>query len=210
MQPFQRFVKSSATAALLALSLAFVGCASLPSPEKMKEETASFKLPALPAEGKALVYVVRPSSMGTLIRFNVFVNNEKPEAEMGYTRGAQYIYFELNPGSYKLMSKAENLAEVAIEAKAGDVIFVNQEPAMGLLMARNALSTLPDYQGKYHVKTLELGTIRRSRSDATRRSARRAACGPPVRSGARRVQRIARLLRDTPRGGREVVAAAGV
>ena len=57
------------------------------------------------------------------------------------------------------MSKAENLAEVAIEAKAGDVIFVNQEPAMGVLMARNALSTLPDYQGKYHVKTLELGTI---------------------------------------------------
>ncbi|HEY2926375.1 DUF2846 domain-containing protein [Piscinibacter sp.] len=154
-----RFIRALGLACAVSVSLFFVGCASVPSPEVMKAETASYKLPALPSDGKAMVYVVRPSPLGSLIRFNVFVNEEKPEAEMGYTRGSQYIYFEVAPGSYKLLSKAENLAEVAIEAKAGDIIFVDQEPAMGIIMARNSLFTVPDYQGKYHVKTLSLGTV---------------------------------------------------
>ena len=159
MTTVPRLIRTLGLASALSLSLFFVGCASLPSPEVMKAETASYKLPALPSDGHAMVYVVRPSPLGGLIRFNVFVNEEKPDAEMGYTRGSQYIYFQLKPGTYKLLSKAENLAEVEVVAKAGDIIFVDQEPTMGIIMARNSLFTVPDYQGKYHVKTLSLGTV---------------------------------------------------
>jgi hypothetical protein len=137
----------------------FFGCATLPRPEEMKAEVATYQLPKLPEEGKAIVYVVRPSSLGTLIRFNVFIDNQEPESEMGYTRGAQYIYFNLAPGDHQILSKAENWAEANVSAKAGDIIFIQQEPSMGIIMARNSIFKLQDYEGKYHVKHLSLGTI---------------------------------------------------
>ena len=149
------------TLALIALAgvVALTGCASLPSPEVMKAETASYRLPRLPDTGKAIVYIVRPSGLGGLIRFNVFVNNQEEASEMGYTRASQYIYFMVPPGEHKILSKAENWAETHISAKANDIIFIQQEPSMGLLMARNEIFKLQEFEGKYHVKTLTVGTI---------------------------------------------------
>jgi hypothetical protein len=46
-----------------------------------------------------------------------------------------------------------------VTGKAGDIAFIRQEPAMGVIMARNNIFKLDEYQGKYHVKTLTLGTI---------------------------------------------------
>jgi len=153
--------KRRALAALVgaAALTALVGCASLPSPEVMKAETASFQLPKLPEAGKAMVYVVRPALLGWLIRFNVFVDDQEATSEMGYTRSKQYIYFQVAPGEHKIYSKAENWAEAQISAKAGEVIFIQQEPSMGFIMARNSISTIEELSGKYQVKTLELGTI---------------------------------------------------
>ncbi|WKB52661.1 DUF2846 domain-containing protein [Eleftheria terrae] len=150
-------------AALAAVTIAVLsGCATLPAPEVMKAEVASYQLPKLPQEGQAIVYVVRPSGLGTLIRFNVFVDDQETDSEMGYTRGSQFIYFNLKPGTHRIYSKAENWAEAEVTANAGDIIFLQQEPAMGIVMARNNLFALPDYQGKYHVKTLTLGTIHKT------------------------------------------------
>jgi hypothetical protein len=138
---------------------ALTGCASLPSPEVMKAEVASYQLPKLPEPGKAICYVVRPSGLGGLIRFNVFVDDQADSSEMGFTRSSQYIYFNLSPGEHKIYSKAENWAETQVSVQAGDIIFIQQEPSMGFVMARNELSKLESYQGKYHVKTLQVGTI---------------------------------------------------
>jgi hypothetical protein len=113
----------------------------------------------LPEEGKAIVYVVRPTNLGGLVRFNVYVNDQEASSEMGYTRGSQYIYFNLLPGNHKIFSKAENWAEIPVSANAGDIIFIQQEPAVGFLMARNNLFKIEQIPGKYHVKTLTLGTI---------------------------------------------------
>lgn len=109
-----------------------------------------------------MVYVVRPSTLGGIVRFNVFVDNKDDASEVGYTRSGQYIYFSLPVGEHKLYSKAENWAETAVDAKAGDIIFIQQEPHMGILLARNSLSNLHGYEGKYHVKTLTLGTLLKS------------------------------------------------
>ena len=146
------------TSIILALAV-FSGCASLPKPEEMKTDIVGYELPELPEAGKAIVYVVRPSSVGSLIRFNVFVDDEEASSEMGFTRGSEYIYFNLMPGSHRILSKAENWAEATVTDNEGDIIFIQQDAAMGLLMARNSIFQLPDYQGKYQVKHLELGTI---------------------------------------------------
>jgi len=138
---------------------ALTGCANLPSMDVMKAETASFQLPKLPDEGKAMVYVVRPSMAGTVVRFNVFLDDQEAASEMGYNRGNQYIYFNVTPGTHKISSKAENWADTQISAAAGDVIFIQQEATMGIIMARNNISKIDEIPGKYHVKKLELGTI---------------------------------------------------
>jgi hypothetical protein len=151
--------KTFTTALLVAALVAMTGCASLPSPEVMKAETATYQLPKTPEVGKAIVYVVRPSGMGGLVRFNVFVDDQEAPSEMGYTRSSQYIYFNLAPGEHKIYSKAENWAEVQVKAAAGDIIYIQQEPSMGLIMARNNIFKLEDYQGKYQVKMLTVGTI---------------------------------------------------
>ena len=146
------------TSIILALAV-FSGCASLPKPEEMKTDIVGYELPELPEAGKAIVYVVRPSSVGSLIRFNVFVDDEEASSEMGFTRGSEYIYFNLMPGSHRILSKAENWAEATVTDNEGGIIFIQQDAEMGLIMARNSIFQLPDYQGKYQVKHLELGTI---------------------------------------------------
>ena len=139
--------------------LAMTGCASLPSPEVMKSETTAYQLPKLPEKGKAVVYVVRPSPLGGIVRFNVFVNDQEPTSEMGYTRSNEYIYFSVPAGEHRIYSKAETWAETLVSAKAGDIIFIQQEPTIGIIMARNNLLRLEDYVGKYHVKMLKPGTM---------------------------------------------------
>lgn len=135
------------------------GCVSLPQPEEMKAQVATYQLPRLPEDGKAIVYVVRPSSYFGAIRLKVFLDNQDPKSEMGSTMGSQYIYFSLIPGEHKIISKGENWAETSVSAKAGDIIFIQQEPAMPIFSgARNKLLKLNDYEGKYHVKILTKGT----------------------------------------------------
>lgn len=43
---------------------------------------------------------MRPSSLGGLIRFNAFLNDQEENSEMGYARGSQYIYFSVPPGDH--------------------------------------------------------------------------------------------------------------
>lgn len=147
--------------AVCAIAL-LAACASTPSPEKMKADIAGFDLPKLPEKGKAIAYVVRPSKVGFAIKFNVFVDDKEAASEMGYTKGKQYIYFNLTPGKHTILSKAENWASSDVSVKAGDIIFIRQNPSMGVVMARNSLTSIPDYEGKYRVKYLNLGTIKKS------------------------------------------------
>ena len=148
--------------ALAASAVVLGACASLPSTDEMRQEVAGFELPKLPEDGKAIVYVVRPSPLGPLIRFNVFIDDQEATSEMGWNRGAQYFYFNLEPGTRKIFSQAENLAEIEVKAAAGDVIVIQQHTNMGFIMARNSLQALElDPTGKYYIKTLSPGTTLR-------------------------------------------------
>lgn len=147
------------------LSLA-TGCATLPSTEKMALELSGYNLPKQSEPESALIYVVRPSSMGTLIRFNVFVDDKEDSSEMGYTRGSQYLYFFVSPGKHTIFSKAENWAEINIDLKEGETVFLKQNPAMGIIMARNDLELIQEVEGKYHVKNTSIGVIKKDRKNA--------------------------------------------
>ncbi|RZI47559.1 DUF2846 domain-containing protein [Rickettsiales endosymbiont of Peranema trichophorum] len=135
------------------------GCATPPSIEQIRQDVVDYKLPKTPEEGKAIVYVVRPSIMGALISFNVFLDDKKPESEMGFTRANQYIYFNVSPGEHQILSASENWSIVNINAKPNDVIFLRQDVHIGFLVARNHMYRIDESEGKYHVKRLALGTV---------------------------------------------------
>jgi hypothetical protein len=119
--------------AAVVLSLATLfGCSSTPSVEKMQADVASYSLPKAAVADKGLVYVVRPSNVGMLVRFNVFLDDKEADSEMGYNRGNQYIYFFVTPGKH-------------VE--------------MGFAVARNSLKVLSDLEGRYLVKDASLGTL---------------------------------------------------
>ena len=171
---FATFIVAGALAAL-------TGCATLPSPEVMKAETASFQLPKLPDPGKAIVYVVRPSPLGGLVRFNVFLNDQNDDAEMGHTRASQYIYFSVPAGRHRIYSKAENWAEIDVTVRDGQVVYLQQETQLGIIMARNALSELDETLGKYHVKTLQPGVLLKTAAPGAAPKAAGGAAAAPVK-----------------------------
>ena len=138
--------------------LSLTGCATI-SPARMAEEIKGYNLPQTNEATNALIYIVRPDSIGGMIRFNVFLDDKEDNSEMGYTRGAQYIHFFITPGKHVIFSKAENWAEINIDAKEGDIIFIKQNPSMGFIMARNNLELIGEIEGKYYVKKIEVGEI---------------------------------------------------
>lgn len=152
---FKTFCK---TTAVLSIALLY-GCASAPSMEKMQADVAQYSLPKAAVTDKGLVYVVRPSNAGMMVRFNVFLDDKEAESEMGYNRGNQYIYFYVTPGEHVISSKAENWAEMPVTVKAGEIIYLKQEVEIGVVMARNSLKMLSDVEGRYLVKDAALGTV---------------------------------------------------
>jgi hypothetical protein len=147
---------------LALLVLVTTGCAPVtsgPTWDEMRAQTANFQLPMLPAPGQAVVYIVRPTYLGGLVRFNVFLDDQQAESEMGYTIGNRYIYFSVPAGPHTIYSSAGNMEAKAIDAKAGEIIYLRQIPRPGFPIARNSLEKMPDPEGKYAVKTLEVGTI---------------------------------------------------
>jgi hypothetical protein len=144
--------------------LLIFGCASVPRPEEMKAQIATYQLPRLPDEGKAIVYVVNPSSFAKQASkqgymFKVFLDNNDPQSEVGATLGQQYTYFNITPGQHKILTKAGNWAEINVSAKAGDIIFVQQDPYIGFTSLSIRLLNLQDYEGKYYVMTSTPGRI---------------------------------------------------
>ena len=145
-------------AAVLSIALLY-GCALAPSMENMQAEVAQYSLPKPAVSDKGLVYVVRPSNVGMMVRFNVFLDDKEADSEMGYNRGNQYIYFYVSPGQHVISSKAENWADMPVVVKAGEVIYLKQEVEVGVMMARNSLKVLSDVEGRYLVKDAALGTV---------------------------------------------------
>lgn len=148
----------SKTVAVLSVALLY-GCSSTPSMEAMQADLEQYKLPKAAVADKGLVYVVRPSNAATLVRFNVFLDDQEAESEMGYNRGNQYIYFYVSPRSHVISSKAENWADMPVTVKAGEVIYLKQEVDVGFVMARNNLKVLNDVEGRYRIKDADIGTV---------------------------------------------------
>ena len=139
-------------------------CAHVPTHIEMENDIKNYTLPGKPKDNEGVVYVIRPSSAGFLVRFNVFLDNASLDKnEMGWNRGSQHLYFYAKEGQHTIYSKAENTATATFEVKKGEPTFLIQDAKLGFIMARNDLRIADDIEGKYQVKNTELGTIKKYR-----------------------------------------------
>jgi len=102
--------------------------------------------------GKALVYIVRPSSLGGAVKFKVSCDYKF----IGATSGKRYIYTIQEPGNHEFISKAENEDILPIVLEANKTYYIEQVPKMGFLVARNRLALLDELSGKQKLMDCKL------------------------------------------------------
>lgn len=143
---------------ILFLSVIIQSCSTAPKREVMVKAIKDYELPEKPTEDKAMVYVVRPSGLGSMIRFQIFLDGTENQDELGWTKGNQHFYFTIDPGKHCVHSLAENWSRVQVDLKKGESIFLKQTPTMGFIMARGTLSEVDEVVGKYYMKKTKPGT----------------------------------------------------
>jgi hypothetical protein len=97
-----------------------------------------------PAEGKAVVYFVRVTSMGFAISFEYFHQDKY----IGVAKGKNYIRYECDPGAQLFWVSTENKEFVTADLQAGGTYMVIVDVAMGLAKARVGLNPITDTSDK--------------------------------------------------------------
>jgi len=88
-----------------------------------------------PAADTALVYVIRPSTMGAAIKTWAFSDEEL----IGVTRGRGYAFANVPPGERLVWSKAENTFALTVNLEAGKTYYFKQQIMPGIGKARAKL-----------------------------------------------------------------------
>jgi len=139
--------------AALLLSLALVGCASVPMGDPNQDAAAkTFQVPA----DKAGIYVYRNESIGTAVKMDVIIDGQN----IGETAARTFFYKEVAPGKHTVTSKAENTDTVEVDLKPGSLAFIWQEVKMGLMFARTKLHLVSEEEGRKGVMETRLAVPR--------------------------------------------------
>ena len=105
---------------------------------------------------KALVYVVRPTSIGFAIKSFFLCDDEI----LGINRGSSYFFAYLDPGKHVLWSKSENVDALELDVEGGKTYYIQQHVRMGGFRARTKLEVLDETEGKEAVsKCAKYGTL---------------------------------------------------
>ena len=112
-----------------------------------------------PPEGKALVYIIRPSNLGKPFKFEVNCDG----VYIGGTAGMLYIYVIVDPGNHLFVGIAENTSELEISAEAGKIYYIRQRPMIGLFNPVGAVAAFAGSAAAFFaagvVRSLQQGGI---------------------------------------------------
>jgi hypothetical protein len=106
--------------------------------------------------GKALVYVVRPTSAAFGVKSWFLCDDEV----LGVNRGSSYFFASVDPGTHVFWSKSENVDALELEVEAGMTYYIQQRVRMGGFKARTKLDVLDTAEGeKALAKCAKHGTL---------------------------------------------------
>lgn len=95
-------------------------------------------------EGKALLYVVRPTSVGFAVKSFFLID----DAIAGINRGSSYFFTTVEPGTHVFWSKSENVDALEMEVEAAKTYYIQQKVQMGGFRARTKLEVLDAEEGE--------------------------------------------------------------
>jgi len=93
---------------------------------------------------KALVYVMRPASIGVLVKTWAFIDDEV----LGANKASSYFFVHVDPGKRTFWSKMENVDAVGLELEPGKAYFLQQHLRMGWTKARTKIEVLDEGKGE--------------------------------------------------------------
>lgn len=97
-----------------------------------------------PQPDRALLYVVRPTSIGFAIKSFFFMDDEI----LGINRGSSYFFAQVPPGKHRFWSKSENVDALELDVAAGKTYFMQQHLRLGAFRAGTKLEVLSDEEGR--------------------------------------------------------------
>ena len=110
----------------LILFVLIIGCAG--SSQYMVKATPTVGLPP----GKAMVYFMRPSSMGFAINFQIWDSNHF----VGLSQAKSFFAYECDPGKHLFLGFAENRVAIEADLEAGKSYYIGTNVRMGAWKAR--------------------------------------------------------------------------
>ncbi len=105
-----------------------------------------------PIEGKAIVYILRPTSFGAIVEMGIDCDG----AHIGSTHAQKYVYTILDPGKHNFTSKAENNYSFYVDLEPGKIYYIKQEVKMGFVMAETKLAIVSEEDGKKYLNKCKL------------------------------------------------------
>ena len=117
--------------------------------ESLKERDKKAKSLS-PVPGKAIVYIIRPTAYGFLVKMKLYCDT----VFLGSTMAERYVYTIVDPGKYNFISKSENKFNFELTVEPGKIYYLKQQVKMGMLYASTKLKLLSEEEGKrYLLKT---------------------------------------------------------
>ena len=101
----------------------------------------------------ATIYVLRPSSFGTAIKFRIYQDDKL----IGKLGPKSYLAWTVKPEGKELtiMSKSENKKMLSINPKAGNTYFIKQKVNMGIVILRTEIEFIDEDEGKEILRELK-------------------------------------------------------
>jgi len=96
-------------------------------------------------EGKARVYVLRTSALGSMVKFGVYQDSR--ENLIGKVGPKSYLSWDMEAGEHNILARAETERSVTINAIAGKTYYVKLIPTFGIAVARVKLELLSEIEG---------------------------------------------------------------
>ncbi len=103
-------------------------------------------------EDKALIYVIRPSYIGFMVPFKVYLD-DKPA---GLTKGKTYFYFYTTPGYHVLKTIAGNTTNLELNLVAGEKYYVKQSIILDKIKPGTDVKIINEDEGEKYLKKINL------------------------------------------------------